>query len=104
MKLVVAALRAIGRSLTNWLDPVCQDKKAAIFGEHAGMVIRFVPVVEPDGHVKDWVPDPVESEMAERIAGESAKRIAAQRATLVAGGKPPPDAPPSFSPIDVPGL
>jgi len=97
--MITAILKAVGRSIAGWIDPVCQDKDAAMFGEHAGMVVRLVPVVEPNGHVKAWIPDPDEAAMAERLA--------AQQPASAPPALPPalPPAPqPAFNPAGVPGI
>lgn len=64
MSFIRSLLRLPGRLL----DPVDQNPNAILFGEHAGMLVRLRPVVEANGHIKKWVPDPQEAADAERAA------------------------------------
>lgn len=54
-----AVWQATRRSLSVWLDPVCQNPDALMYTEYKGVVVRLVPVYNDAGDgIERWVPDP----------------------------------------------
>ena len=86
-------------------SPVCQDKSAIIYSEYGDAVIRFRPVVDTDGVVTDWIPDPDAVERME-MAKQGASASAPPALPTAIPAAPPPTLPaaPAFNPAGVVGL
>ena len=103
-------LKTLVRALEDWLDPVCQDKGAVLYGECGNNIVRLRPVVDPNsGRVTAWVPDPEEvAEMArlDAIADQMGiPRVACDPApVLPPPALPPQPAPGGLDPGGIPGL
>jgi hypothetical protein len=93
--------------IADTLDPVCQDKDAVLLGEHNGVIVRLRPVIEANGHIKEWVPDPGEAAAADAcLAADPTPALPAPVPTP-APALPPPlpgGASASFNPAGVPGI
>ena len=83
-------LKAIQRLILDAVDPVCQSRRATIYGYHRGYVVRLRPV-ERHGRVMKWVPD---ADEADRIDQHI------QSAQVA----PTPPTLPEFTPAGIPGL
>ena len=97
----------LGGAIADMLDPVCQNKDAVLLGEHNGVLVRLRPVVEANGHIREWVPDPGEAAAADAcLAADPTPTLPAP---APAPALPPPlpggaaSAPP-FNPAGVPGI
>lgn len=99
----MSLLAWIGGVIADMLDPVCQDKDAVLMGEHNGVIVRLRPLVEANGHVRDWVPDHDEAAAADAcLAADPTPAPAAPVPAL-----PPPlpgGASAPFNPAGVPGI
>lgn len=103
-------LSAVWRLLTDWMDPVCQNRAAVIFGKYQGHYVRLRPLVGQSGRVETWVPDPTDADRIDMALASGA----APSPTLTA--PPPSSAPtlppplpggtttPPFNPAGVPGI
>ena len=91
--------------------PVCQNKNAVMFGNYGDAIVRFYPVVDSDGVVTEWIPDPDSVKRLEEAAAFEAAQRAMPAQPAVHG---PPALPPQvpggsagaggFNPAAVAGL
>ena len=65
-------MKAWLRRLLARLGPVCQNKTAILYGQEGGMSVPLRPVIDSDGVVTEWIPDPNVMEMAASAAAEAA--------------------------------
>ena len=102
-------LSAAWRLLADWMDPVCQNRAAVIFGQHRGHYVRLRPLVGRSGRVSAWVPDPADAKRIDRILASGAAPTPALPDPTPSSPALPPTLPggaatPPFDPSGVPGL
>lgn len=62
---------ALVAAVSRILDPVCQDRLAVLYGDHDGVLVRLVPVLDSSRtRVVRWVKDPAAVELVNRMHAE----------------------------------
>ena len=82
-------LSAIGRAISRFIDPVCQDWGASRYDYYKGHLVRMIPVADPSNpeRIGEWKFDPDRIVMIDLILKEEAEAKKAKEAKEAAEAK-----------------